>query len=84
METYAEVGRLAGLKGRWLDRFVEYMTIRWPDTEKQKCRDGYAFEWAERFADGFDYACSDTKGKQILLDIDLAICKEVGSKLYLE
>ena len=70
MTTYEHVGYSAGLRGRWLNRYVEYMKTRWGDTERSKCLDGYAFEWAERFNDGVDYDASDTGGKKILLAID--------------
>ena len=69
-KTYDDVGFDAGLRGRNLNRYVEYMRTRWGDTEEQKCRDGYAFEWAERFSDGYEYEASDITGVEVLLEMD--------------
>jgi hypothetical protein len=56
------------------------MRTRWGDTEEQKCRDGYAFEWAERFADGYEYEASDISGVQVLLDIDRNWIKSIEDR----
>jgi len=75
--NYVEVGHLVGLRGRNLLRFVEYMKIRWSDTEESKCYYGYAFEWAERFDKGVEYESSDLEGKSILINIDQAWIEKI-------
>ena len=76
-KTYVDVGFEAGLKGRHLLRFVEYMKIRWGKEEYSQCSTGYAKEWAERFVSGNDYGASDIHGQRILLNIDKAWLKQV-------
>ncbi len=49
MKTYREISEHYGLKGITADLYVAYMLKRWANTEEQKCQDGYAQEWAERF-----------------------------------
>lgn len=66
MNTYEEVADAVGLEGSARGRYLVYMAARWPDTEAQKSRDGYAIEWAERFKGGYEYAASDRQGQQIL------------------
>lgn len=48
------------------DMYVLYMMERWSDTEKQKCYDGYAKEWINRFLNGIAYQMSDGVGRAIL------------------
>ena len=72
--SYLTVGEKEGLTGRTLNRYVEYMTIRWKDEEKEHCRFGYAKEWALRFKNGDEYPCSDFVGQFLLKEID----KEIG------
>ena len=68
--TYRDVAEKVGLDTETTERYVKYMTIRWPDTEEQKCQDGYAYEWAERFAHGIEYGKSDMMGQVVLEGID--------------
>ena len=68
--TYNDLAREAGLDEYTASRFVAYMTARWADTEAQKCRDGYAREWIERFRCGIEYAASDSTGRAILNILD--------------
>ncbi len=69
MKTYIEVAESQELSASEHYRYVMYMKTRWPDTEEQKCRDGYATEWAIRFKLGREYACSDREGQSILMTI---------------
>ena len=66
--TYLDVGRENALSGLQLAVYVAFMSERWPETEAQKCdtRDGYAAEWARRFARGMEWQCSDHLGRGIL------------------
>lgn len=64
--TYTDIAHQGGLTGMVKRRFVTYMRRRWPDTEEQKCLDGYALVWAQRFKDGQEYAASDGQGKALL------------------
>jgi len=70
METYREIAEHYGLKGIVADRYVAYMMRRWTDTQQQKCEDGYASEWAERFKAGIEMGSSDNEGKKVLSEID--------------
>ena len=69
MKTYNEVAKTVGLDERTRKRYVNYMTIRWKDTEDQKCKDGYAIEWAERFKNKYEFEASDVFGQAILLTL---------------
>lgn len=73
METYKEVGTAVGLRGADLADYVYYMKTRWADTEKYKCADGYAKEWAERFKFRQEYIMSDSAGKVILAEINRGV-----------
>lgn len=68
--SYEEVGNSCGLDLETLDLFTRYMRYRWGDTEKQKCADGYAREWALRFLDGIEFEMSDIFGKRALYELD--------------
>ena len=68
--TYNDLAREAGLDPYTTGRFVAYMTARWADTEAQKCQDGYALEWLERFRGGIEYESSDSTGRSILYSLD--------------
>ncbi len=48
------------------------MSRRWGNKEDEriKCLCGYASEWAERFASGQEYNCSDSHGKLVLKEIE--------------
>jgi hypothetical protein len=62
-ETYFDIAKREGLTGKTAERYVLYMTKRWGDKkdERIKCLVGYASEWAERFAQGQEYNCSDCR-----------------------
>ena len=64
--SYEKIGREAGLEDARLTLYIKYMNERWADTELEKCYDGYAREWAERFKSKQEYSYSDTEGKRIL------------------
>ncbi len=70
MKTYKEVGESVGLSGGTLDIYVKYMKSRWEGTEDQKCKDGYASEWAMRFKSGREFLASDGEGKRVLSSLD--------------
>jgi len=70
MATYREIGIQYGLTGTKLNLYVQYMLSRWPDSEKQKCLDGYAGEWANRFLVHTEFNSSDNIGQSILSEID--------------
>lgn len=64
--TYRNVGESVDLPKKTLDRYVEYMTIRWLPEQELQCRTGYALEWAYRFKYGDEYSASDYVGKGVL------------------
>jgi len=66
MKTYEEVATVYQMDDIMKSRFITYMKTRWTDTEEQKCSDGYAQEWANRFIQGLEFACSDSTGQAIL------------------
>jgi len=68
--TYREVGISEGLQYNTLERYVQYMTIRWKDNERTNCLCGYAQEWADRFKKGCEYLASDGGGLKVLREID--------------
>jgi len=74
VETYFDVAKESGLTGRTAERYILYMQKRWGDKEDEriKCLCGYAFEWAERFANKREYSCSDLHGQAVLKEIDNA------------
>ena len=65
-ENYTQVADEAGLTGKVKERYLNYMWIRWSNSEVEKSMTGYAGEWAERFATGREYACSDIQGQTVL------------------
>ena len=69
-KTYSEVASKYGLSDSIRERYIRYMIQRWESTEEQKCPDGYAIEWAERFKNGLEYSASDLFGQEILRSID--------------
>lgn len=79
MKTFKEVGESIGLTDDRLDIYVAYMRRRWADTEEQKCWDGYALEWAERFIHNVEFVCSDIIGQRILTELYIGI-KKGGDK----
>ena len=68
--TFLGIGKSIGLKGRTLERYVEYMKTRWSKEEEMQCMTGYAYEWAERFLYKSEYNCSDSIGRSVLQKID--------------
>jgi len=67
METYDEVAwKIIPNNHVQRKRYVAYMRARWADTEAEKCEDGYAVEWAERFRLRIEYAMSDREGQHLL------------------
>ena len=48
-KAFVDVGVEAGLEGKTLERYVEYMLKRWKSTEELECRTGYAAQWARHF-----------------------------------
>lgn len=70
MTTYLEVAEKIIKDNKTKAKYVSYMMFRWPKTETQKCQDGYAEEWAYRFADGREYECSDAEGRAVLMEIE--------------
>lgn len=68
--TYEEIAEQGGLRGRQRDRFLFYMKFRFSDHEEQKCRDGYAMEWCQRFFQQREYAASDHIGQRLLDHMD--------------
>ena len=69
-ETYESVAKGCKLSQLTSERFLKYMKMRWASTEFNKCVTGYAKEWAERFASGSEYHCSDLDGLRALKTID--------------
>lgn len=69
MQTYKEVGIKAGLRDNQFNLYVDYMNKRWKDSETQKCMDGYAQEWAERFKNNSEWECSDIEGQLVLKEL---------------
>ena len=71
-ETYFDIAKREGLTGKTAERYIFYMHRRWgdPEDERIKCLVGYAAEWAERFASGMEYGCSDMEGQRVLKEID--------------
>ena len=67
--TYEAIGKSEGLEGSTLIIYVAYMMERWKNSEQQKCIDGYAREWANRFKNDIAWQCSDTYGKSVLTDL---------------
>ncbi len=72
INTYFDIAIQKGLTGRIAGRYILYMTRRWGNKEDEriKCLCGYASEWAERFASGQEYNCSDSHGKLVLKEIE--------------
>lgn len=70
MKTYEEVAAAARLAPEVASRYVRYMRTRWPQEEQELCETGYAAEWAVRFRDSIEYACSDEHGRAVLRMMD--------------
>jgi len=68
--TFYEVGKSERLKGKMLERYVEYMKRRWGKEEHLQCKSGYAKEWAWRFYNRIEYSASDNIGRRVLQEID--------------
>lgn len=56
--------------------FIDYMMSRWESTAEQKCKTGYAAEWAMRFKDETEFVRSDEIGKRILMEMDKKYIKQ--------
>jgi hypothetical protein len=69
LKTYEEVADHCELDSITKNRYVEYMKLRWLETEVEKCGDGYAEEWAMRFKNKIEYESSDEGGQFILDEI---------------
>ena len=61
-----ELGYENGLRGATLALYAAYMRTRWPEAEGLGYHESYSKEWAERFAAGWEYNCSDSGGQAIL------------------
>lgn len=70
MLHYSEAAQKARLSPVQTKRYLEYMRTRWPDSEREKCLNGCASEWANCFWFGVEYAHSDCEGERILDQID--------------
>lgn len=68
--TYKQIAEETGLNPQTATRFIKYMQTRWPEDETQKCADGYAREWAARFANGYEWAASDLHGQALLANME--------------
>jgi hypothetical protein len=66
VNTYEDVARRARLQPIVGALYLHYMKVRWEETEEQKCRDGYAMEWAIRFKEGREFYASDSVGQMVL------------------
>ena len=66
LQLFDELSEKVGLSEIQRDRYIRYMSKRWPDM----CDWCYAKEWAERFRDGVEYQASDREGQSILALID--------------
>lgn len=71
LTTYQEVAIKNKLDTRTAERFVYYMKHRWQETETQKCRDGYAEQWAQRFKNKCEMSYSDSVGQAILKQMQI-------------
>ena len=79
LKTYAQVADYANLMGITKALYIAYMTTRWANTEEQKSKDGYAFEWAERFRRGVEYEVSDSVGQAVLKGLSSVYKGKVGA-----
>ena len=73
------LGQANGLSGDVLERYINFMSIRFPQPQDWH----YMDEWAERFATGHPEDWCDDKSKQVLDNITflfLAIPKNRGFK----
>lgn len=77
LKTFNEVADYNKLDSVTKNRYVDYMKTRWLESEEQKCKDGYATEWALRFKNKIEYQKSDELGIYILNNI---IDKKSSSK----
>ena len=75
MNTYFDIAKEEGLNGKTAERYIQYMLKRWADNEETNCLCGYASEWAQRFASGYEYDRSDSYGQQILKEIDATLSR---------
>ena len=57
-----EIGQAAGLVGGRLELYERYVSQRFPGRHPN-----YISEWANRFADGYEFAASDSTGQAMLL-----------------
>lgn len=69
--TFEGVAKEEKLEGNIKNRFIRYMRTRWANEEHTQCVTGYANEWAQRFLNGSEYACSDTSGQRLLNEMSL-------------
>ena len=69
MCKYPDIADEVGLLGYTFERYVEYMTSRWPDEEDLNCKCGYAAKWADRFRCGSEYISSDIEGRCLLREM---------------
>jgi len=75
--TYENLAIQNNMPSRMAKRYVIYMIRRWSTTEEQKCTDGYAQEWADRFKSGMEYEYSDGEGQRLLKTIDANLNNDI-------
>lgn len=68
--TYEDVAQEAKLNPGVARRYVEYMRLRWADSEAEKCTVGYAQEWANHFKNGWEWLQSDLDGQRVIRDME--------------
>ena len=69
-DKFTEIAQKADLDEKTSKRYIEYMLRRWSGSEYEKCKVGYAGEWAFRFKHGEEYAYSDLNGQAILRKLE--------------
>ena len=83
-KTYLEVSTHLDLDMPTTFKYLMFMRKRWPDSEEQKSKDGYALEWAYRFKTGSEYWCADVEGKKVLHHIYkiLGIVQNINPEVF--
>lgn len=71
--TTRQIGESKGLTGSVLALYMWYVDARFLDSEED-----YKIEWAERFAQGREFAASDSGGRAML--VARGYCEQCGHR----
>jgi hypothetical protein len=77
--NYYKIGVEAGLAKERLAMYINYMRLRGGQNEAWECDTGIAADWAGRFRQGLEWACSDGQGQVLLIALYIKYAQMRGN-----